>query len=131
MKVKVLVSRSCPTLCHPIDCSRPGSSVHAILQARILEWVSYPFSRHLPNPRIKPRSPALQADSLPSEPLGRLDMVGCSRDQRKNPKQRDKTVKIFLLKCNKIENRNKIKKIKFLLPRHLKFINFCVKDKVH
>ena len=33
------VTRSCPTLCNPVDCSPPGSSVHGILQARILEWV--------------------------------------------------------------------------------------------
>ena len=39
-----------------------------ILQARILEWVAIPFSRDLPNPGIKPKSPALQVDSLPSEP---------------------------------------------------------------
>ena len=37
------VSRSCPTLCDPMDCSLPGSSVHGILQARILEWVAIPF----------------------------------------------------------------------------------------
>jgi len=37
-----------------------GSSVHGIFQARILEWVVIPFSRGLPNPRIKPRFPALQ-----------------------------------------------------------------------
>ena len=36
-KVKVLVAHSCPALCDPVDCSRPGSSVHGILQARILE----------------------------------------------------------------------------------------------
>ena len=36
---------SCPTLCDPIDCILPGSSVHGILQARILEWVAVPFSR--------------------------------------------------------------------------------------
>ena len=35
----------CPTLCSPMDCSPPGSSVHAILQARILEWVAMPSSR--------------------------------------------------------------------------------------
>jgi len=33
------------TLCDPMDCTLPGSSVHGILQARILEWVAYPFSR--------------------------------------------------------------------------------------
>ena len=41
----VLVAQSCPTLYNPMDCSPPGSSVHAILQARILEWVAIPFSR--------------------------------------------------------------------------------------
>ena len=66
--VKVKVAQSCPTLCHTMDCSLPGSSVHEILQARILEWVAVPFSGDLPNPGIKPGSPALQADSLPSEP---------------------------------------------------------------
>ena len=44
-KVKVLVIQSCPTLCDPMDCSLPGSSVHGFLQARILEWVAIPFSR--------------------------------------------------------------------------------------
>ena len=43
--VCVLVAQSCLTLCDPIDCSPPGSSVHGILQARILEWVAIPFSR--------------------------------------------------------------------------------------
>ena len=43
--VCVLVTQSCPTLCKPMDCNLPGSSVHGILQARILEWVAIPFSR--------------------------------------------------------------------------------------
>ena len=49
-----------------MDCSLPGSSVHGILQARILEWVAFAFSREfllLPDPGLEPRSPALQADS--------------------------------------------------------------------
>ena len=88
-----LVTQLCQTLCDPIDCSPPGSSWNSppwefssmgILQARILEWVAVPFSRQeywsglpcpppgdLPNPGIKPRFPALQADSLPSEPPGK------------------------------------------------------------
>ena len=37
--------QSCPTLCNPMDCSPPGSSVHGILQARVLEWVAMPCSR--------------------------------------------------------------------------------------
>ena len=39
------VAQSCPTLCDPVDCSPPGSSVHGILQARILKWVAMLFSR--------------------------------------------------------------------------------------
>ena len=46
--------------------------VHGILQARILELVAISFSRDLPDPGIKPVSPALQADSLPAEPPGKL-----------------------------------------------------------
>ena len=45
--------------------------VHGILQARILEWVAIPSPGDLPNPGIKPRSPALQVDSLPAEPPGK------------------------------------------------------------
>ena len=45
LKVKVLVTQSCTTLCDPIDCSPPGSSVHGILQAGIPEWVARPVSR--------------------------------------------------------------------------------------
>ena len=41
----VKVAQSYPTLCDPMGCSPPGSSVHGILQARILEWVAFPFSR--------------------------------------------------------------------------------------
>ena len=48
---KVLVTQSCPTLCDPMDCSPPGSSVHGILQARILEWVAMSFSRGSSQPR--------------------------------------------------------------------------------
>ena len=40
-----VVSQLCPTLWDPTDCSLPGSSVHGILQARILEWVAFPFSK--------------------------------------------------------------------------------------
>ena len=53
-----------------MDCSLPGSSVHGILQARILEWVAMPSSGDLPNLRIEPRSLALQVDSLPVELQG-------------------------------------------------------------
>jgi len=54
-----------------MHCRLPGSSVHGILQARILEWVAMPSSGDLPDLGIEPTSPALQADSLPTEPPGR------------------------------------------------------------
>ena len=56
VKVKVLVTQSCPTLCNPMDCSPPDSSVYGILQARILEWVAFPSPWDLLDPEIKPRS---------------------------------------------------------------------------
>ena len=58
----------CLTLRDPMDYRPLVSSVPGILQARILEWVGISFSRDLPNPGIQPRSPALQADGLTSEP---------------------------------------------------------------
>ena len=64
-------TQSCLTLSDPADCSPPGSSVHGYFQARILEWVAISFSRDLPHLGIEPGSPALQADALPSELLGK------------------------------------------------------------
>ena len=63
-------------LCDPMDCSLPGSSAHGILQTRILEWVAVLFSRESSQPRDQPSSPALQADFLPSEPLGNPKNTG-------------------------------------------------------
>ena len=51
----MLFAQSCPTLCDPMDCSPPGSSVHGILQARTPEWVAIPSRGDLPNPGIEPR----------------------------------------------------------------------------
>ena len=45
------VARLCPTLCDPMDCSLPGSSVHRIFQARVLDWVAIAFSRGSSPPR--------------------------------------------------------------------------------
>ena len=109
--VEVKVAYLCLTLCDPVDCSLPVSSVHGILQAGILEWVAIAFSRgssqlrnwtevsclagrfftnwttreaqeywngqpipsvaDLPNSGIKPESPALQVDSLPTKLSGK------------------------------------------------------------
>ena len=43
-KVKVLVTQLCPTVCDPMDCRSPGSSVHRVLHARVLEWGAIAFS---------------------------------------------------------------------------------------
>ena len=74
MKSRLVV----PILCDPMNCSLPGSSVHGILQASILEWVALPFSGYLPNPGIEPRSQVLQADALPA--VVYLYTVGTSSD---------------------------------------------------
>ena len=73
MKVKSEseVAQSCPTLTDPVDCSLPGSSVHGIFQARILECVAMLSSRGstlLRDQTVSLTSPALQVDSLPLLP---------------------------------------------------------------
>ena len=72
---KVLVAQSCLTLCTLMDCTPPVSSIHRISQARTLEWVTILFSRGSSQPRIKPGSPALQVDSLPSEQAGKPHII--------------------------------------------------------
>ena len=75
--VCVLVIQSCSTLCDPLDCSPLGSFVHGILQARMMKWIAIPFSRGSSHPKIKSRSPKLQADPLLSEPPGKpLNYLG-------------------------------------------------------
>ena len=72
---RVCSDQSCLSLCDSMDGSLPGSSVHGILQARILELecVAISFSKgDLPDPGIEPRSRTVQVDSLPSEPPGRM-----------------------------------------------------------
>ena len=64
LQCTVLVGVS-TTLCDPMDCSLPGSSIDGILLARILEWVAMPAFRGFPDAGIEPVSPALQANSLP------------------------------------------------------------------
>ena len=69
--MKVKVAQSCPTLWDPTDYT-----VHGILQARILEWVAFPFSRGSSHPGIERMTPALQVDSLPAEPQGKPKNTG-------------------------------------------------------
>ena len=69
MVICELITQLCPILCDPMDCSLVSSD--GFLQARILEWVAISSPEDLPDPGIEPRSPALQADALPSEPPGK------------------------------------------------------------
>ena len=75
LKIESKVVHSCPVLCDPLDGSPPGSSVHWIFQARIMKWLLFRFPGDFPDPGIKSRSPALQGDSLPFEPLGELRLL--------------------------------------------------------
>ena len=61
------VAQSCLTLWDSVCCSLPGSSIHGIFQARILEWLPFPPPGDLPNLGIEPRPPTLQANFLLSE----------------------------------------------------------------
>ena len=63
------VAQLCPTLCDPMDYA-----VHGILQARILAWVAF-----LPNPRIEPRSPTLQVETLPAKLQGKPKNIGVGK----------------------------------------------------
>ena len=67
MKVKVLVIQSCPTLCDPMHCSPPGSSVCE----KYWNELPFPSLGDLPNPGIELGSPTLRAESLPTEPPGK------------------------------------------------------------
>ena len=72
---KVKRTQLCPTLCDPMDCSPLGSSVHGIFQTRTLEWVAISSPRGSFPPRDLTGSPALQADSSPSEPFYLINLT--------------------------------------------------------
>ena len=65
-----LVAKSCPSLCDPVDCSPPGSSVHGIFQTRILECVAISFSRGSSQTEDQTQVSCI-ADSLLTEPSGK------------------------------------------------------------
>ena len=59
-----VVTQSRLTLCDPVDCSLPGSSIHGIFLARILEWVAIYSPGDVPHSGVKPLPPAMHVDSL-------------------------------------------------------------------
>ena len=83
-----MCAQSCPTLCNPMDCSPPGSSVHGIFQARVLEWVAISFSRGSFWPRDRWNLCLLHLShwQAGSSPLWRL---GSPKDNRKDQRNQD------------------------------------------
>ena len=86
MKVKVLVTQLCLTLCDPMDCSQPGSTIHGIFQARILEWVAISLTLKLllgqedPLEKEMEIHPSTIAWKIPwTEELGWLQSMGSQR----------------------------------------------------
>ena len=75
-RVCLVTQESSWTLCDPMDCSPPSSSVHGIFQARILEWAAVFSSRAFPNPVIKPMSPSLADGFFATEPPGLPSVYG-------------------------------------------------------
>ena len=69
--MKVLVAQLCLTLCNTMDCSLPGSSVHEIFQARILEWVYISYCKGSFQPRDQTCIFSIGRQSLTSEPPGK------------------------------------------------------------
>ena len=70
-KSESLVAQSCPTVCDPIDCSLPGSSVHGIFQAIVLEWTAISFSRGSSQPRARTQVSHIIDRHFTSEPPGK------------------------------------------------------------
>ena len=83
------VAQSCPIVCKPMACSLPGSSVHGILQARILEWVAISFSSRSSDPGIEHGSLALQAYSL----LAELPGKPLKKEERKKERKWSRSVR--------------------------------------
>ena len=67
----MLVAQSCPTLCDPMDCSPPGSSVHGFSRQGYWSGLSFPSPGDLPDPGMEPGYLVLQADSLLTELPGK------------------------------------------------------------
>ena len=72
---KVLVAELSPTLCDQMDCSPPGSSVHGVLQAKILEWIAMPFSRGSSQPRDQTHVSSTEGRFFTAETSGKSSLI--------------------------------------------------------
>ena len=77
----VQLLQSCPTLCHPVDCGLPGSSVHGIFQARILEWVAKPSSGGSSQPRGQTLISCITGRFFTAEALGKPQLMPTENQQ--------------------------------------------------
>ena len=75
LKVQVLVTQLCLTRCNPTDCNLPGSSVHGILQVRILEWLAFPYSKGSSQPRDWTRVSCIAGRFFRETPKGTSDYL--------------------------------------------------------
>ena len=75
MKSEIEVTQSCPTLCNPMDCSHQAPLSMGLSRQEFWSELPFPSPGDLPNPGIKPGSPALHTDTLPSEPPGKPQCV--------------------------------------------------------
>ena len=107
--------QSCLTLCDPIDCSPPGSSVHGILQARILEWVAMPWFRESPCPGIKSKSPMSLALA------GEFCTTSATEEALFTRCKHIKTLSIFLYVANRLWSCSGFLSIKILTVIYIKF----------
>ena len=75
------IAQLCPTLCNPMDCRIQTPSFMGFSRQEYWSGLPFPSPRDLPHPGLQPRSPALQADALPSEPSGKLWMLFLSNSK--------------------------------------------------
>ena len=111
-----LVTKSCPTLCNPMNYSPPGSLVHGIFQARILEWVAISFSRGSSQPRDRTHSSCTfcSADELftsepPGKPGGKLSKRHKSTGKQLNTQYyKDPTIRSLVIYPSKMKTYTKM-----------------------
>ena len=89
------VTQSCPTLCDPMDYSLPGSAIHGIFQARVLEWIAISFSRGSSRPSIQTWVSRIAGRCFTSEPPGKL--LYLQKIKKIFAKEKEKSFHIILL----------------------------------
>ena len=91
LMMKMFFAQLCPTLCDPMEYNLPGSSVQGILQARILGWVTIPFSRGSSQPRDQTRVSYIAGRFFTAEPLVKIKIAFVYRKIFKSNKLKRKT----------------------------------------